>query len=93
VGDKVRGRVISVGAEHLLVDYGGRSEGIAETRGYRNDDGTLFLDYRSARGLWQFAQGLVEACLVHFGSQQKLADVRDLSEGAGTHVRFVLVGA
>jgi hypothetical protein len=59
---------------------------------HRNDDGTLFLDYRSARGLWQFAQGLVEACLVHFGSQQKLADVRDLSEGAGTHVRFVLVG-
>jgi hypothetical protein len=59
----------------------------------RNDDGSLFLDYRSARGLWQFAQGLVEACLAHFGAKQRVADVRDLSGGAGTHVRFVLVDA
>ncbi len=57
----------------------------------RNDDGSYFLDYRSARGLWQFAHGLIEACLAHFGSIQKILDVRDLSDGAGTHVRFVLV--
>ncbi len=41
VGDKVRGRVISIGADVLLVDYGGRSEGAVETRAYRNEDGTL----------------------------------------------------
>lgn len=59
----------------------------------RNDDGSWFLEYRSARGLWRFAQGLVEACLGHFGSKQKLVEVADLSGGAGTHVRFVLVDA
>ena len=58
-----------------------------------NQDGSLFLDYQSGRGLWQFAQGLIEACLVHFGSQHRVTDVRDLSGNAGTHVRFVLVDA
>lgn len=41
VGDKVRGRVISIGHDVLLVDYGGRSEGAVETRAYRNEDGTM----------------------------------------------------
>lgn len=41
VGDKVRGRVISIGSDTLLVDYGGRSEGAVELRAFRNEDGTL----------------------------------------------------
>lgn len=56
-------------------------------------DGAMWLDYQSKRGLWRFAQGLLESCLEHYGSKQKLDDVRDLSDGAGTHVRFVLVSA
>ncbi len=59
----------------------------------KNDNGSWFLEYRSTRGLWRFAQGLVEACLTHFGSAQKLVEVEDLSAGAGTHVRFVLADA
>jgi hypothetical protein len=59
----------------------------------RSGDGSWHLEYRSARGLWRFAQGLVEACLAHFGGTQKLVEVCDLSDGAGTHVRFVLVDA
>lgn len=56
----------------------------------QNDDGSMFLEYRSYRGLWSFAQGLMEACLTYFGAKQKLVLVKDLSDGAGTHVRFVL---
>jgi small subunit ribosomal protein S1 len=41
VGMKVRGKVISVGEEHTLIDFGGRSEGVAETPRLRADDGTL----------------------------------------------------
>ncbi|HEY6867011.1 MAG TPA: S1 RNA-binding domain-containing protein [Candidatus Eisenbacteria bacterium] len=41
VGARVRGMVVSVGAEHVLIGYGGRSEGVAETRHFRADDGTL----------------------------------------------------
>jgi len=40
-GTKVRGTVVSIGDEHALVDFGGRSEGVAETRHFRADDGSL----------------------------------------------------
>lgn len=40
-GSKVHGRVVSVGDETTLVDFGGRSEGAVETRHFRNDDGTV----------------------------------------------------
>lgn len=40
-GTKVRGKIVSIGEEHLIVDFGGRSEGVAETRSFRNEDGTL----------------------------------------------------
>lgn len=51
------------------------------------------LEYRSARALWQFAQGLIEACLAHYGNHHRLDGVTDLSGGAGTHVRFHVVPA
>lgn len=41
VGAKVRGKVVSIGEEHVLFDFGGRSEGAAEARPWRNEDGTL----------------------------------------------------
>jgi len=54
------------------------------------EDGTYVLDYQSDRGLWQFARGLLEACLEHYGAQYRVQAVCDLSHGAGTHVRFKL---
>ena len=41
VGMKVRGTVVAVGDEHVLLDFGGRSEAVAETRHFRTEDGTL----------------------------------------------------
>src|SRR2546422_10839721 len=41
VGVKVRGQVVAVGDEYTLIDFGGRSEAVAETRHFRNEDGTL----------------------------------------------------
>lgn len=43
VGAKVRGKVVSIGDEHVLFDFGGRSEGAAEVRPWRNEDGTFKL--------------------------------------------------
>lgn len=41
VGARVSARVVSIGESHVLFDYGGRSEGIAETQQFRNDDGSM----------------------------------------------------
>ena len=41
VGMKVKGKVVSVGEEHTLVDFGGRSEAVAETRHFRAEDGSV----------------------------------------------------
>ncbi len=41
VGAKVRGKVVSIGDAHVLFDFGGRSEGAAEARPWRNEDGTM----------------------------------------------------
>src|SRR5512141_1994168 len=40
-GAKVRCKVVSVGEDAVLVDYGGRSEAAVEVRHFRNDDGSL----------------------------------------------------
>ena len=40
VGMKLKGKVVSVGEEHTLLDFGGRSEAVAETRHFRAEDGT-----------------------------------------------------
>lgn len=40
-GQKVKARVVSIGDEHVVFDFGGRSEATAETRGFKKDDGTL----------------------------------------------------
>ena len=41
VGMKVRGKVVAVGEEHTLMDFGGRSEAVVETRHFRAEDGSL----------------------------------------------------
>lgn len=40
-GQKVKARVVSIGEEHVVLDFGGRSEATAETRGFKRDDGSL----------------------------------------------------
>jgi small subunit ribosomal protein S1 len=40
-GTKVQGKIVSIGDDYLVVDFGGRSEGVAKTQAFRNDDGTL----------------------------------------------------
>jgi hypothetical protein len=57
-------------------------------------EGARVLEYSSPRGLWQFAHGLLEATLEHFGHPVTTVEIDDLSGGAGTHVRFLIpVGA
>ena len=41
VGMKLKGRVVSLGEESILVDYGGRSEAVTETQHFRAADGTI----------------------------------------------------
>ena len=41
VGMRVQGTVVSVGDTDVLVDFGGRHEAVAETRQFRNEDGTV----------------------------------------------------
>jgi hypothetical protein len=53
-------------------------------------EGRLQLDYRSPRGMARFAEGLLRACLRHYGDRHVVHDVTDLAGGAGTHVRFVI---
>ncbi len=40
-GQKVKARVVSIGEEHIVFDFGGRSEATAETRAFRADDGSM----------------------------------------------------
>jgi small subunit ribosomal protein S1 len=40
-GTKVHGRIVAAGDDWLTIDFGGRSEGVAKTQPFRNDDGTL----------------------------------------------------
>lgn len=55
--------------------------------------GTHQLSYRSDRGLWHFALGLLESTLAHYGGQHAVAEIEDHSGGAGTHVTFTIVEA
>lgn len=56
-------------------------------------DGGHHLEYRSPRALWKFAHGLLDACMAHYGGAHRIAAITDLSDGAGTHVRFHVVPA
>ena len=54
------------------------------------DSDQMYLEYHSERAFWKFAEGLLVASLKHYGAQHSLQEIIDLSDGAGTHVRFVL---
>lgn len=41
VGTRVSAKVVSIGESHVLFDFGGRSEGLAETTQFRNEDGSM----------------------------------------------------
>lgn len=41
VGTRVSAKVVSIGEETVLLDFGGRSEATAETAQFRNDDGSM----------------------------------------------------
>jgi hypothetical protein len=56
----------------------------------RHDDGSATLEYRSDRGLVDFAHGLIEACLEHYAHPIEGLRVEDASSGAGTFVLFHL---
>lgn len=56
----------------------------------RNDDGSAILEYRSERGLADFAHGLIEACLEHYRHPIAGLRVEDQSGGAHSFVRFHL---
>jgi small subunit ribosomal protein S1 len=51
-GSKVRGTIVSIGDEQTLVDFGGRSEGVIETRHLRDESGTLRHAVGDALELW-----------------------------------------
>jgi small subunit ribosomal protein S1 len=63
VGMKIKGKVVAVGEEHTLVDFGGRSEAVAETRHFRAEDGTVSVQPGDA----------VELFVVEAGEQVVLA--------------------
>ena len=44
VGDKVRGKIVSIGREHILVDLGAKSEGVIETESLTDAEGNLTLN-------------------------------------------------
>lgn len=56
----------------------------------RTPQGEHVLDYVSQRGLAEFAWGLLEAVLEHYGHDPAQLRVEDLSGGSGKHVRFRL---
>jgi hypothetical protein len=56
-------------------------------------NGAYFLEYRSQRGLWKFAHGLLDACFLHYGGAHRVADIVDQSGGEGTWVRFEILPA
>ncbi len=40
-GDRVSGRIVKIGQDTVFIDLGGKSEGIAETQEFRNEEGNL----------------------------------------------------
>src|SRR5262245_40731944 len=57
VGTRIRGTVIRVGDESTLVDFGGRSEGVVETRHFRAADGNLKVGIGEVLDLYVVSSG------------------------------------
>ena len=52
VGTGVHGTLVTIGEEHSLVDFGGRSEGVIETRHLRDESGALRYGAGDTLDLW-----------------------------------------
>lgn len=50
---------------------------------------TLVMEYRSDRGMADFAEGLLEGCFDHFG--QEVAISREDVDARGSHTKFTLI--
>ena len=55
----------------------------------RSEPGVLEIEYRSHRPLAEVCHGLIVGCLDHYGETAEI-DVKDLDDGAGRHVLFVV---
>jgi small subunit ribosomal protein S1 len=56
-GAKVHGRVVSVGEENALVDFGGRSEGVLDLKHYRDPNGSVTVSYGDELDLFVIEAG------------------------------------
>ena len=53
------------------------------------DDQMVFI-YRSSRPLADFAEGLIEGCIEHFGQPMRVERIDLPADGSGAHARFTL---
>ena len=85
VGAKVKGRVVGIGDEHAMVDYGGRSEAIVELKHFRNDDGTLKLAVGDTPELFVVESGDRVVLAPHVKTEGKGAAARRQMRDAQTN--------
>jgi small subunit ribosomal protein S1 len=87
VGSKVSARVVSIGDENVLVDFGGRSEGAVETRHFRNEDGTLRVNAGDTLELYVIEAGdqIVLAPSIKTEAKAALGQLRE-AHGSGAPV-------
>ena len=83
-GAKVRGKVVAVGEQHTLIDYGGRSEAVAETRQFRAEDGSLAIAAGDVLELFVIEAGdqVVLARSMRAEGQAALRQVREARAGS-----------
>lgn len=53
-------------------------------------DGGMHFDYRSHRGLADFAEGLIQGCIAHFGHPVTVSRIDLPADEKGAHTRFTL---
>jgi len=78
-GTRVKGKVVSVGEEMILVDFGGRSEGAVETKHFRKEDGTIRVGVGDALDLFVVEAGdqILLAPSVRVGGRSGMRQVRE----------------
>lgn len=93
VGMKVRGTVVAVGEEHTLIDFGGRSEAVAETGQFRAEDGTPRVKVGDVLDLFVVAAGdqVVLAPSIRAEARAALRQLRE-AQAAGVPVSGRVTG-
>lgn len=54
-------------------------------------DGGMHFDYRSQRGLADFAEGLIQGCIAHFSEPVTVQRADLAADEQGSHTRFTLI--